>query len=596
MLLVDPLPTVRESRERLVRPNPETAIGVGIRVRVPEPETVSIYSAEENEPDPRVGMDDLEEQAPRRVTKRNSRRRRTVIERFIRGFASRRKQAEEKAAERVVERMESKLIIEQTAPRVPVEVDLDTAFQLEESLDLLKEQLYETRSTMDSFWQHLNSPNYNSDYFGVSTPLFEIVRRDVLEFLKLLSKVLEGINVDILDDATMETRLSIWRLLIMRAQLELPELRQSVVRFFLFPKMLDTLGTQAGTATGTLVDESEGDGAPRELDDLCNEIDDTLRRFNAVSSSLTSNMALLDSRRSIAEAQSVTKLTELAFFYIPLTFAATLFGMQIEEFENRAPLSVFIGLGIAFTALSYLVRLVLRSTWLRRVLHGTTESIKLYADQKRQPMQRGYIPTSLFVEWLFHKLRFWFTRTSRISRTAAITLVGILGRGVLFLMRPFKFILSTVLFIAFICMVPLAVLWAKHMEFGIQVPVTLSLLATVSVIVFIANWKATSPEDRAALPRLIKAELVLAKSGKSRFFSFLKWVGAMVALVLPIVVLWTKPVSTGTKAALTIAIVLIVALTLTTYVNFRMVSANILGVNNLDDVTSFALDEGEEDD
>jgi hypothetical protein len=123
-----------------------------------------------------------------------------------------------------------------------------------------------------------------------------------------------------------------------------------------------------------------------------------------VSTALSSKMALLNSRRSIAEAQSVTKLTELAFFFIPLTFAATLFGMQIEPFEQRAPLYLFTILGVLLTAFSYIVRLTIRRRWLRGLMQAGRESIMSYADRNRQPVQRAYIPNSLVLDWLWHTL------------------------------------------------------------------------------------------------------------------------------------------------------------------------------------------------
>ena len=45
---------------------------------------------------------------------------------------------------------------------------------------------------------------------------------------------------------------------------------------------------------------------------------------------LRNTVSLLESRRAIAEAESVTKLTELAFFFIPLSFAASFFSMPLD--------------------------------------------------------------------------------------------------------------------------------------------------------------------------------------------------------------------------------------------------------------------------
>jgi Mg2+ and Co2+ transporter CorA len=45
---------------------------------------------------------------------------------------------------------------------------------------------------------------------------------------------------------------------------------------------------------------------------------------------LMSTMSIVESQRAIAQAEVVSKLTQLAFFFIPLTFIGTLFGMNIK--------------------------------------------------------------------------------------------------------------------------------------------------------------------------------------------------------------------------------------------------------------------------
>ena len=50
------------------------------------------------------------------------------------------------------------------------------------------------------------------------------------------------------------------------------------------------------------------------------------RSFQAIMSS----MSILESERAITQGAAITRLTELAFFFIPLSFAATFFSMQIR--------------------------------------------------------------------------------------------------------------------------------------------------------------------------------------------------------------------------------------------------------------------------
>lgn len=184
-------------------------------------------------------------------------------------------------------------------------------------------------------------------------------------------------------------------------------------------------------------DTEQSGAASKEWQDISLQIEDLMRKLQAASISLTSNMSLLDSRRSIAEAHSITKLTELAFFFIPLTFAATLFGMQVKQLESRAPLSTFILLGVTLSALSYLVRLALRSTWLRDLRQTSSKSIKAFADRKRQPVQRGDVPTSLFLKWMFHQLKLNVRRIVGSLWTVVRTSATIFTCLVLMLLAPF---------------------------------------------------------------------------------------------------------------------------------------------------------------
>lgn len=52
----------------------------------------------------------------------------------------------------------------------------------------------------------------------------------------------------------------------------------------------------------------------------------TERTFGA----LMSSMAIVESQRAISQAESISRLTELAFFFIPLGFATSTFGMQLQ--------------------------------------------------------------------------------------------------------------------------------------------------------------------------------------------------------------------------------------------------------------------------
>ena len=467
----------------------------------------------------------------------------------------------------------SRSVFEQIASRARIDVGFEDAFQSPDLLDILRRQLYETRSTTDEFCQRVETAENDAvsiDLAVVAQPLFQIIRKDTTNLLKVLHNALDEINVDILDDVKMEESLSIWRELITRAQLELPEMKRSMVRFFSFLQVLDStaLISAPNSRPARALDDSEDGDIPRGFEDLSKQINDMLQRLQIASSSLTSNMALLDSRRSISEAQAVTKLTELAFFFIPLTFAATIFGMQIEQFENRAQLSTFIVLGISFTACSYLVRLMIRSMWLRSAMQAYRQSIKIYADKKRQPVQRGYVPASLFLSWIGYELRLavrhgaaWFMRVME-------TIGKLLGS----FWEATEFIIINCILVSVVAAAPIAVLWTRQMDHGIQGLITVVILVCVIGLVAVPYWRYGDPEARRALPRLLKKRFKRFQVEDSKLVVLLIWICALAIAVVPLAVIWTRPVAPGIKAAITVFVILVVVLGGISYGIFRLVS------------------------
>lgn len=372
-------------------------------------------------------------------------------------------QAFEMVKVKMLDPVSTHLVFKQIVPRAHIEVGLDEAFRSAPLLNKLNRQLSNTTSTKDEFCQWLDSmphPTRGENHFALITPLYHIIQQDSINLISHLHKTLDEINVDMISDAKMEDRVVMWRQIIARAQLELPELKRSIMAFFTFTQLLDARG---------------GSGMWIEFEELSTEIDDMIKRLQTASSSLTSNMALLDSRRSIAEAQSVTKLTELAFFFIPLSFAATLFGMQVEQLANPAPISTFFALGIGFIASSYLVRLTIRSAWLHRLIKAYKESIATYAQNKRKPLKQGKIPASMFLRWAGHMA---------IHEVGAASL-----RAMLKWMSSSRLGKATVAVgLVTLVVAPLAVIWTSPLAPGIRAAVTTVIVfLVVTLVVFNAT-------------------------------------------------------------------------------------------------------------
>jgi len=80
------------------------------------------------------------------------------------------------------------------------------------------------------------------------------------------------------------------------------------------------------------------------------------KRCEVSSDILVNAIAVLEAQKSIQQAAQVNKLTSLAFWYIPVSFVASVLGMNVEEIAERLPpLWVFFAVATPLTALSLLL-------------------------------------------------------------------------------------------------------------------------------------------------------------------------------------------------------------------------------------------------
>ncbi|KAH6843494.1 hypothetical protein B0I37DRAFT_218904 [Chaetomium sp. MPI-CAGE-AT-0009] len=143
--------------------------------------------------------------------------------------------------------------------------------------------------------------------------VFKLVRQDTVIFLEHVDRVLDQISAGSTDETLVQEQLGHWRALLGRFQSQLPALERSIRRFFAFPYTSDDREPPLELATALATVEVE--------------LTRTTAKCEETQRALRAEMSLLESKRGIEEAESVSRLTELAFFFIPTTFAASLFSM-----------------------------------------------------------------------------------------------------------------------------------------------------------------------------------------------------------------------------------------------------------------------------
>ncbi|KAJ6003167.1 Mg2+ transporter protein CorA-like/Zinc transport protein ZntB [Penicillium sp. IBT 35674x] len=443
-----------------------------------------------------------------------------------------------------------KVIVKQMAPRKSLNVDLDQMFRSSRPTKDFGTELSATKSTQHGIREALDKFGAPVSFLG---PLLDIIRRDTSTLLQHLRQILDELEVDILDDTKMEDRLGLWRHIIHRAQRELPELKDSLDLLYNF--CLTVIPQAVSTEP-----YSELANSIQNYQQLPHDIDQMIERLRATSASLTSNMGLLESRRSIDEAHAVTRLTELAFIFIPLSFATSVFGMQIEPFANPVPIWNFFVVAISVTAFSYLMRMTMRSQWLTRLKAEVKYDVRKYAEKHGQPVQSRSLPMLLIMQWLGNRLGLSMINTVKWTFRQCVWV----GKGT---WHVFGFTILFVLLIGAVSGIPIAVICTRDLESGIKIPIILFILGTAFCIAGLPFLHSYDPEARDVLPKLLASGV---KNTPRWVLVTLLVIGAMGVLVgVPLALIWTRSLATGIKGGLSAGVVIMAVLTMAAFGTLR---------------------------
>ncbi|KAJ6783815.1 hypothetical protein PWT90_06121 [Aphanocladium album] len=121
-----------------------------------------------------------------------------------------------------------------------------------------------------------------------------------------------------------------------------------------------------------------------ELEQLTKEVQSLHVRAESTINMLASSMALSQSALVIEQTSGINKLTELAFFFVPLSFITSVFSMQVSELISAPPHIWTWGLALSLVFITtYLIRILLRSPSVRiGVLHCRATIINRFSSSK----------------------------------------------------------------------------------------------------------------------------------------------------------------------------------------------------------------------
>ncbi|PVH97194.1 hypothetical protein DM02DRAFT_89883 [Periconia macrospinosa] len=324
----------------------------------------------------------------------------------------------------------------------------DTTFVTKRVRDYI-ESFQIPKSTLEELDHVLRAPSKGKEmqYDPLHT-LFRAIHDDSHSLVEIIRISLQRIGEDTLDENLMQRRVTFWRGLLHRLNFNLGELDQNLRAFLHF-----TTGPEMHTSREVLPSMK-----------LARETQETLRDCMALidrsSHSLLTQMQMVDSRRSIAEAESVSKLTELAFIFIPLSFVASLFSMQVHELDGGVPLYRFVLVAVAFVIVAYAMRLSIRSARLVEYKNDLFEQIREETDLQHNES----IPTHKFIGWI---------------ASAAIVSASSNASSFVAVFAPFT--LAAAVLAAIVS--PIVLLWLRNIDRGFTAVMTVLLLLLDMVLV-----------------------------------------------------------------------------------------------------------------
>ena len=364
-------------------------------------------------------------------------------------------------------------------------------------------------------------------------PLFYIVHHDTLNVILEVDLTLKRLRHLMLDDVLIQQKLVHWRTLLERFDAELQYISDTLVRFTDFISKPEFSRTLAGK-------NLNADSADALHQKCVAQISTMRQQCTKTHKSLMASMSIVESKRGIAEAESVTKLTELAFFYIPLTFSASIFSMQVKELNNsQLSLSTFFAVALLITGFSYGIRLFIRSSAVKAFYHQCQQDVRDHG----KISAGSPIPTLSLLSWLWQSI------------------------GLLLLLICVMIAVFTA---------PIVILWTRHISSGFKVSVTVVLSFAVLFASYFIGVNMTYRENgklnirrghstggaqnqrsrEHKQPFKLRRTLTTLYShmGSPRF---LFWLAGTIICATIIAILWVRPLEKSIKLGSTLAILVI---------------------------------------
>ncbi|KAJ5664659.1 hypothetical protein N7462_011472 [Penicillium macrosclerotiorum] len=130
----------------------------------------------------------------------------------------------------------------------------------------------------------------------------------------------------------------------------------------------------------------------------------------------------------------------------------------------------------------------------------------------------------------------------------------------------FGFAISFILLNCAVSAAPIAIIWTRDLDSGIQGAVSIAIMIIVIAFVGVPFWYRSEPTFRSALPKIILSGISSTLSPRWARIKLFFLITSAISILVPLVLIWTHPLAAGIKSALTAGIVMIESLVLVTII------------------------------
>lgn len=165
--------------------------------------------------------------------------------------------------------------------------------------------------------------------------LHKIILSDRCDVLGKFDQYLGEIDRDMADDYVVRPRLKEWREEMAKWR---PYLHDTHAHEYPYRRLLRYAELQADRCPSWARGLNNNMDFVDQVEELAVTRKAVLEHCESTFTMLMTTMSLIESEKAINEAEQVTKLTQLAFFFIPLTFVAGIYGMNLAVCISKSAL------------------------------------------------------------------------------------------------------------------------------------------------------------------------------------------------------------------------------------------------------------------